>query len=195
MTGPRLRRARPGDAGSILEIYGPIVRETSISFETEVPTVADMEARVERVNRRVPWLVAERRGDVAGYAYAGTFRAREAYRWTLESSVYVHPGHHRAGVARALMGALVDLCGRQGFRTLVAGATLPNGASEALHLALGFSPAGRFRQVGRKFGRWHDVGFWSLDLGGPEPPQEPGPPPSGEELDALLAGHAASIAP
>ena len=194
MNGPSLRRATSEDVLAMLEIYAPIVRETAISFELEVPGEIELSRRVEAVGARVPWLVAERRGAVAGYAYATTFRAREAYRWTLESTVYVHESHRGAGVARALMGALIDVCRALGYRTLVAGVALPNPASARLHESLGFEPSGTVPRAGRKLGAWHDIAFWTLDLGGEEPPREPLLAHALEGLDERFARHAERIA-
>lgn len=176
MTAPTLRPATRHDAAAIRDIYAPNILESAISFELEVPSEDEMARRIEAVSGRVPWLVAERGGDVAGYAYATTYRAREAYRWTLESSVYVHADHRGAGVARTLMVELIDVVRRLGYRTLVAGATLPNQASVDLHASLGFETSGVISRAGRKFDAWHDVAFWTLDLGGPDDPPEPLPP-------------------
>ena len=194
MPVPRIRAATCDDARAIRDIYAPVVRDTSISFELTEPTVEEMARRIAGVATRVPWLVAERGGAVAGYAYATVFRRREAYRWSMETSVYVHANHRRSGVGRALMLALIDVCRALRYRVLVAGATLPNDASERLHEALGFMPVGTFPGVGRKFDAWHGVGFWTLDLGGADPPEEPLAPDAIEDLDALLAPHAAAIA-
>ncbi|MEM9379823.1 MAG: N-acetyltransferase family protein [Planctomycetota bacterium] len=194
MTAPRIRAATVGDATAVRDIYAPIVRETSISFEMDVPAVDEIERRIREVGARVPWLVAERNGAVAGYAYATVFRRRAAYRWSMETSVYVHANHRRSGVGRALMLALIDVCRALHYRVLVAGATLPNDASERFHRLLGFTPVGVFPRVGRKREAWHGVGFWTLDLGGDDPPEEPLPPDAIEDLDALLARHAAVIA-
>lgn len=194
VTAPRIRAATAGDASAIRDIYAPIVRGTSISFEMDVPAEEEIVRRIREVGARVPWLVAERNGALAGYAYATVFRRREAYRWSMETSVYVHADHRRAGIGRALMLALIDVCRALRYRVLVAGATLPNNASERFHRQLGFAPVGVFPRVGRKRGAWHGVAFWTLDLGGNDPPEEPLPPDAIEDLDALLAPHAAAIA-
>lgn len=160
-----LRRATRADARGVLAIYGPVVRDTAISFEDEVPSEAELAERITTVGARYPWLVAERDGEVAGYAYATTFRTRAAYRWTVESSVYVHGAHRGVGLARTLMEALLDVLRALGYRTVVAGATMPNDSSARLHESVGFALAGTFPRVGHKFGAWHDVRFWTLDLG------------------------------
>lgn len=171
-----LRSALRADAAAMLAIYAPVVERTAISFELAPPGEAELAARVEAVQRSLPWLVCAEGEGVLGYAYAGPFRARPAYRWTVESTVYVHAGQRRRGVARALMTALLGLLELQGLRTVVAGIALPNEASAALHEALGFTHAGTFRSVGHKLGRWWDVGFWQRGLGElADTPDEPRP--------------------
>lgn len=161
---PTLRHAIAADAAQIREIYGPIVVETATSFELEVPSVEEIRSRIERVQGRAPWLVCEEGGTVLGYAYAASFRARAAYAWSVESSVYVRPEHQRRGIARALYTALFELLRLQGFHRVIAGATLPNDPSVAFHESFGFTHAGQFRDVGNKFDTWHTVGFWELEL-------------------------------
>ncbi len=113
---------------------------------------------------RFPWLAAEQGGDFAGYAKSGTWRARDAYARTAEVTVYVEPACHRMGVGRALYTALLALLKARGFHTAIGGITLPNPGSVGLHEAMGFRHVGTFREVGRKFAAWHDVGFWQLML-------------------------------
>lgn len=121
-----------------------------------------------------PWLVWADASGIAGYAYAARHRVRDAYRWSVEVSVYVDPGHHHRGVARGLYRSLLAILAAQGFGSAYAGITLPNPASVALHEGLGFEPVGVFRRVGYKLGRWHDVGWWqrALRTGG-EAPEAP----------------------
>lgn len=160
-----VRSAGPGDAAEMLAIYEPVVRQTAISFELEPPTIAELAARIVAVTATDPWLVVEREGQLAGYAYATRFRSRPAYEATRETTVYVHPDHRGAGVARQLMEALIGELTAGGTRLVVAGIALPNEASIALHEGLGFTHVGTFHDVGRKFDRWHDVGFWELRCG------------------------------
>ncbi|MEZ6016453.1 MAG: N-acetyltransferase family protein [Planctomycetota bacterium] len=194
MTQLHLRRATEADAAGVLAIYGPAVRDTAISFEEVAPSEAELAARITTVGGQFPWLIAERDGQVAGYAYAGAFRARAAYRWTVESSVYVHADHRRAGVARRLMEALIDVLRALGYRTLVAGATMPNDVSVRLHEALGFTLVGTFPNVGHKHGGWHGVRFWTLDLGELQRDAPPRPIDALEDLALRLARHAAPTA-
>ena len=113
-------------------------------------------------------------GRVVGYAYAATFHPRAAYRWACEVSVYLELGRRRTGGGRALYGALLPHLTERGYRTAIAGMTLPNDASAGLHRALGFEPVGTYRDIGYKFGAWHDVAWTQLTLaGGDEVPEEP----------------------
>jgi phosphinothricin acetyltransferase len=159
-----IRAAGIEDAGAMLAIYAPYVIDTAISFEVEPPSLEDFRGRVARGTVSYPWYVAERAADraVVGYAYAGEFRARAAYRFTAETTVYVARGAHRSGIGRALMQTLLPELSRRGFHRVIAGVTLPNAASVGLHESLGFRPVGVFEEVGFKFGAWHAVGFWQL---------------------------------
>lgn len=162
-----VRVAEPHDAHELLAIYGPIVRETAISFELEVPSVDEIARRIGDGMVERPWLVAEREDVIIGYAYAGAFRARPAYRWSAEVSVYVAAHARGAGVGRTLYGALLRVLIAQGYAMAFAGIALPNPASVALHEALGFQPVGVFHKAGFKFNAWHDVGWWERGLAGP----------------------------
>ncbi len=167
-----IRLAGFGDAASIAAIYAPFVRETHVSFETEPPTAEEIRGRMEGAREFAPWLVHETEGSVVGYAYGSRFHQRAAYRWTVETSVYVAPDRRRRGVGRALVTTLLGLLERQGFRTAVAIISLPNDASVALYESLGFRPAGLLPAAGFKLGRWWDVGRWSRALGRVGPPTE-----------------------
>lgn len=159
-----IRLARPDDAAQVHAIYAPIVETTAISFEWAVPTVAEMERRIRAILETRPWLVEERAGEVLGYVYASTFRDRAAYQWGTEVTVYVREDLRGRGLGRHLYGALFDVLRLMGYVTAVAGATLPNPATERLHLALGFKEFGRYPAAGFKFDRWYDVVFWYLRL-------------------------------
>jgi L-amino acid N-acyltransferase YncA len=168
---PAIRLATPDDAQGVQAIYAPFVRDTPISFEYDEPTIADMRGRIERVLADgYPWLVAESEGAVGGYAYASAFRTRKAYAWSCETSIYIHPEHHRRGVGRALYARLLRLLELQGYRSAYGGATAPNPASEGLHLAMGFEQVGYLPRVGFKDGKWHDVIWWRVDLGPQDAP-------------------------
>ena len=159
-----IRVACPEDAEAILAIYTPIVRETAISFEVEPPTYVEMHERIATTLRRLPWLVCEHQGKVLGYVYASPHRARAAYQWSVDVSVYIQAKARRTGMGRALYHALFQLLSLQGFYQCFAGITLPNPASVGLHEALGFQPVGVYQAVGYKLGGWHDVGWWQRAL-------------------------------
>jgi L-amino acid N-acyltransferase YncA len=161
---PTMRVALPDDAEAILAIYTPIVRETAISFEVEPPTCGEMQERIATTLRHLPWLVGERQGEVLGYVYASPHRARAAYQWSVDVSVYIHTQARRSGMGRALYHALFALLSLQGLYQCFAGITLPNPASVGLHEALGFQPVGVYQAVGYKLGGWHDVGWWQRAL-------------------------------
>jgi L-amino acid N-acyltransferase YncA len=160
----RCRLARLSDAPQIQAIYAPIVRDTPISFEYEPPDVAEIERRMSKVLASRPWLVREEDGVVQGYAYASTFRERQAYDWGVEVSIYVHPAAHGRGIGRSLYATLFDVLRALNYCQVIAGATVPNPASEKLHEGMGFKLAGHFPAIGYKFGRWHDTKFWYLTL-------------------------------
>jgi L-amino acid N-acyltransferase YncA len=159
-----VRSATAGDAAAVAAIYEPYVLETAITFETEPPGAGEMAERIAGALEAHAWLVLEDAGRVCGYAYGGTFRSRAAYRFSTEVSVYVERGRARTGAGRALYGALLDRLGERGFRTAVAGMTVPNAASEGLHLAMGFERVGTFTEIGYKFGAWHDVAWFQRRL-------------------------------
>ncbi|MVN75339.1 GNAT family N-acetyltransferase [Hymenobacter sp. HMF4947] len=169
-----IRDATPADVAPMLAIYAPFVAGTTISFEYEVPTLADFAGRVQKVQRSLPWLVAESNGQVIGYAYASAHRERAAYQWSADSSVYVQAAHHGAGVARQLYAQLFARLTQLGYVNVYAGITQPNPRSEGFHRACGFEPVGTYRQVGYKFGQWHDVQWLAKQLR--PAPAEPVPP-------------------
>lgn len=157
--GHVVRDATEADAEACAGIYAPYVTDTSITFEYDPPTPSEMAQRIADSQRRHAWIVLEDSNRVVGYAYAREFKQRAAYDWSCEVSVYLELGRRRGGAGRALYEALFDRLAARGFRTLIAGMTLPNDASVGLHRALGFEPVGTFRQVGFKHGDWHDVAF------------------------------------
>ena len=167
MNDPLLRAATADDGAELARIYAPVVALTAISFELEPPDATAMAERVRAAQPRWPWIVAcdaHDPGALLGYASAGVFRARPAYRFACESAIYVDPNARRQGLGRRLYGALLGSLRRQGLHRVVAGISLPNPASVALHEGLGFTPAGVVERVGFKFDRWHDMGFWTLNL-------------------------------
>ena len=161
-----IRRAAAGDAAALLDIYAPYIRETAITFEYDVPAAEEFAARIGDIARTHPYLVCERDGRPVGYAYAHNIRARAAYDWAAELSVYLAPAAQRQGAGTALYRCLIDLLAMQNLRILYGCVTLPNEKSERLHEKLGFAPVGVWHGAGWKFGRWHDVGWLEKRLGG-----------------------------
>lgn len=167
----RIRPAVHRDAAALLAIYAPIVQDTVISFELVPPSLVEFEARLKKCVEGWSWLVAEQDGMVLGYAYGSSHRERPAYRWSTETSAYVHPHARGRGVGTALYLALFPELASKGYCNAYAAIALPNDASVALHQAVGFRPIGQFPCVGRKFGKWHDVGWFHRKLRS-EPPSE-----------------------
>jgi phosphinothricin acetyltransferase len=157
------RLARDTDAAGVLAIYAPIVTDTAISFELEPPSLEDIGRRIAR-GEHWPFLVCAEDDDVLAYAYAVGFRDRPAYRFTVETTIYVAATARRRGVARGLYRSLLACLEVQGYRRVVAGITLPNAASVALHESLGFRKCAHLERVGWKLGAWHDVGYWDRPL-------------------------------
>jgi phosphinothricin acetyltransferase len=160
-----IRLALPGDAGAIAELYRPYVEQSRISFEEHAP---DAEAMARRISGDLPgfhpWLVAEEGGALLSFASSAPFRARRAYRWSVEIGVYLAAAAQGRGIGRSLLGTLTDLLARQGYVAAIGAIALPNDPSVRLHEALGFVHAGTYRGTGFKLGEWVDVGLWQKDL-------------------------------
>jgi len=169
-----IRDADPGnDAAACAAIYAPHVEGSPVSFEERAPDAAELAARIGRYGRSHAWLVAERGGEVVGYAYATAFNERPAYRWSASVSVYVADDARGEGIGRALYETLFARLRERGFRMACAGITLPNEASVGLHEALGFERVGINREIGWKEGAWRDVGWFQMEL---SPAPEGSPP-------------------
>ena len=155
------------DMAQVQAIYSYYVTNTCSSFEEIGPSVTEMEARLAKTRERgLPYLVAESQGEVLGFTYAGPFRFRSAYRYTIEDSIYVAPGVTRRGVGRALLGRLVEECTKLGYRQMIGViGDSANQGSIRLHRKLGFRQEGVLRGVGLKFGRWVDVVIMHRPLG------------------------------
>jgi L-amino acid N-acyltransferase YncA len=162
-----IRPASSHDAAAICAIYNHYVTHTAITFEEDAVAEPVMAQRIADVAAAgLPWLVAERDGRIVGYAYATKWRVRAAYRYSVESTVYVDRDHTGEGIGQALYGALLDALRQRELRLVIGGIALPNDASIGLHERLGFRKVAHFTQVGKKFGRWIDVGYWEHHLGG-----------------------------
>ncbi len=160
-----IRDAHSDDAAAIVRIYNPYITDTCITFETEAVTAATMQGRMQDVQQAgLPYFVCEVQGEVVGYAYATPWKARAAYRQSVESSVYLAPDAQGKGVGSALYQALLAKLHHINIHAVIGGIALPNDASIALHERLGFAYVGKFEQVGFKHGRWVDVGYWQRIL-------------------------------
>ena len=156
-----VRPAAADDLAAIASITNHYIATSAIHFGYQPVAVEELRWHWMEDRERFPWRVAtDESGAVVGYAKAGTWRARAAYRWTAEVGVYVAPDRRRAGLGRALYTDLLDALATSGFRSAIAGITLPNPPSIALHLALGFDSVGTVRDAGFKLGEWHDVAFY-----------------------------------
>lgn len=161
-----IREATPHDAAAICDIYNPYIEYTTISFEEQPVSVTEMAERIAGTQAQgLPWLVAEAEdGELFGYAYASRWRARPAYRHSVEASIYLRQATVGQGLGKLLYRERLQRLTDLGLRTVIGGVAQPNPASNALHRALGFKQVASFEQVGRKFGRWLDVAYWQLAL-------------------------------
>lgn len=157
-----IRLASPDDAEELLAIYAPYVSGTAVSFECSVPTAEMFRSRIENTLKEYPYLVAEVNGGLRGYAYAGAFRTREAYRHSAETSIYVDKNEHGKGIGRALYEALEELLKKQNVYVFYACATCTDREDEFLpktsllfHEHMGYRKVGAFENCGYKFGRWY----------------------------------------
>lgn len=160
-----VRAAVAGDSTAIASIYNHYVLKTVITFEEEEVSASEMVRRIaEAASASLPWLVAEREGKIVGYAYAMKWRVRPAYRFSTEVTVYVDPECPRLGIGSRLYEELLPKLKAQGIHAAMGGIALPNDASVALHEKFGFSKVAQFKEVGFKFNRWIDVGYWQLNF-------------------------------
>jgi phosphinothricin acetyltransferase len=159
-----IRPAELADVPAMLDIYVPYVLGTAISFEAAAPTVEEFSQRVLKARKDWAWLVAESGGEIAGYAYGSAHRERPAYRWSVETSAYVHDKFKGQGCGTKLYVALLSQLAQRGFCNAFAGVALPNEASLKLHRSAGFESIGVFKRVGRKFNAWHDVAWFHRQL-------------------------------
>jgi L-amino acid N-acyltransferase YncA len=166
-----VRSAGAEDAAACVAIYRPYVQETAISWEIEVPTVAEMAARIAAAHE---WLVLESDGQIVGFAYGHALNRLPAYQWSVETGIYVGVGRYRAGGGSKLYTALLRRLAERGYRRAFAGITQPNEASNGFHRYFGFRDAGLYHRVEWKHGRWHDVAWMQVDLLGAA--EEGGPP-------------------
>ncbi|MFN0245033.1 MAG: arsinothricin resistance N-acetyltransferase ArsN1 family B [Planctomycetota bacterium] len=160
-----IRAATALDATAIGAIYEHYVLHTTVSFEERAPDAVEMAQRIEAVHAdELPWLVLEDAGQLVGYAYATKWKTRSAYRHSVETSVYLDHAAVGKGFGTQLYSALLDELRARDLHVAIGGIALPNAASIALHEKLGFRKVAQFEEVGWKFGKWVDVGYWELLL-------------------------------
>ncbi len=160
-----LRDINESDCEAIAQIYNHYVKTTTITFEEQPVSGKDIKERVQKVaGLGLPWLVAEEKGKVIGYAYATQWNTRTAYRYTVEPSVYLSPDVVSKGIGRQLYTCLLDTLKRQGIKNVISVITLPNPSSSGFHESFGFQKVGEFANIGVKFGRKLSVGYWQLEL-------------------------------
>jgi L-amino acid N-acyltransferase YncA len=164
-----IRSALSDDAPQICEIYNHYVETTVITFEENAVPNTEMSRRIADTTARFPWLVTEIDGAIAGYAYATTWKSRSAYRFSVESAIYLKPELTGRGIGDELYAALIAELRERRLHSVIGGIALPNPASIALHEKLGFRKIGVFPEVGWKLDTWVDVGYWELVLNSAEP--------------------------
>lgn len=157
------RQATSADGPAIQAVYAPYVENTTYTFEFSVPSIAEVCDRMKR-HPRHPWLVAEDARGILGYAYAWPFEDREGYRFTVETSIFIHQDRIGGGIGKTLYTELLRVLKHNGFATAVARIALPNPQSERLHEKLAFRKVAHFEKIGHKFERWIDVGYWQRTL-------------------------------
>lgn len=163
--GMHIRPVQPGDFESIAALNNWFIAHTAVHFGTAPVPAAELRGAWEESRERYPFLVGEVDGRFAGFAKAGVWRERAAYRWTTETSIYMEAWTRGKGLGTRLYLSLLDELRARGFESAIGGATLPNDASARLHERCGFVSVGRVLRAGYKFGAWHDVGFWQVMLG------------------------------
>lgn len=160
-----IRSANEEDAAELVRIYNYYIDNTCITFETEAIDKGEMARRIaEAIRIPLPWLVAEQGGRILGYAYASKWKGRCAYRFAVESTIYLDPDRTGKGTGSKLYAALIEAIRLHSMRSVIGGISLPNEASIRLHERLGFKKVGHFERVGFKQDRWVDVGYWQLLL-------------------------------
>ncbi|MGT2846687.1 GNAT family N-acetyltransferase [Streptococcus massiliensis] len=163
----KIRMAKKEDAASLQGIYQPYVTKTAITFEYDLPSLAEFEQRIEQTLKEYPYLVAEEDGNILGYAYASSYYGRTAYDWAAELSVYLREDARGRGLGSKLYDTLEGLLEEQGFIHFLACIALPNEASLALHKKRGYQQVAHFPKIGYKFEKWHDIVWLQKTLEGP----------------------------
>ena len=159
-----IRAIRPEDASQICVIYNYYIENTIVTFEETPVSESEMKSRIVQTTQKHPWIVYEQHGEVVGYAYASEWKSRCAYKYSVETTVYLKNDATGQGIGSILYGELIKLLRDKKLHAAIGGIALPNEASVALHEKFGFEKIGQFKQVGYKFNTWIDVGYWELIL-------------------------------
>lgn len=160
-----IRAVIPSDATALVDIYNHYIQHSTATFEEQIIDASAMSSRIAKVEREnLPWLVLEEAGEINGYAYATKWKERSAYRYSVETTVYIAADGHKKGMGTQLYQALFSELRLLGIKTAIGGITLPNDASIALHEKMNMRKVAHFEKVGFKFNQWLDVGYWQTHL-------------------------------
>lgn len=159
-----IREVRNNDAKAIIDIYNYYIKHTVITFEEEMITSDEILKRMLLIQKNYPWYVYIEDGKVIGYAYANKWKERSAYRFAVEISIYLEPGHTGKGIGSKLMKHLLENLKLRDIHCVIGGITIPNAGSIAIHEKFGFKKVAHFEKVGYKFDKWLDVGYWQLNI-------------------------------
>ncbi|MCE4564826.1 N-acetyltransferase [Maribellus sp. CM-23] len=159
-----IRDIRINDSKALAAIYNYYISHTCITFEEIPVTENDIKERIRSHNLNLPWIVYEEDGEIVGYAYATEWKSRSAYKFSVESTVYLKQGSQGKGIGTILYRELLNRIAKSNIHAVIGGIALPNNPSVALHEKLGFEKVAQFKEVGFKFGKWIDVGYWELVL-------------------------------
>jgi phosphinothricin acetyltransferase len=157
-----IRTVKPEDAPGVCSIYNYYVRETAVTFEEIPVAIREMERRIKEISAAYPFFVAEENGGITGYTYLNKWRDRSAFRYSAEATVYLKQGFEGKGLGTELYGRLLESFKKTDVHSIIAGITIPNERSVALHEKFGFKKIALFNEIGFKLGRWLDVGYWEL---------------------------------
>jgi L-amino acid N-acyltransferase YncA len=157
-----IRTVKLTDAKDICEFYNHYIEKTIITFEEEPVIISEMETRISEISARFPWIVFEENDQIVGYSYASDWKSRCAYRYSVESSVYILPSFTNRGIGSRLYEELIFRLSNMNIHSVIGGIALPNIPSIKLHEKFGFEKVAQFKEVGRKLQKWIDVGYWQL---------------------------------
>ena len=160
----KIRNVRFEDLNQLCNIYNHFVVNTTITFDTSIKTYEEFAEEMNEIIKEYPFLLVEQNDQILGYAFVSKWKSRRAYNYTVESSIYLDPGSHQKGIGSILYNELITEIKKSKIHSVIAGITLPNDISIRLHEKLGFTKIAQFKEVGYKFEKWLDVGYWELIL-------------------------------